>query len=419
MKMKKQIKISSTNGQRGAAAIFIVVFFAILISIIALSFMRIAIQDQQQATNNDLSQSAYDSANAGLEDAKRALSWYNAHCPLNTSPAATDAAKCAIYTTIFTTPDNRCNIADIIHDPATASTLPYTATTSPTSTEVKVSTNASATSDDTKLDQAYTCVTITTQTPDFRGEASNGKSDTLIPLRTVNNEQISSIELNWSTNRSPNPISPTYPDPVSKPLPTSSGTWQPTTPPIMRFQLIPVQRGNININDVSADTKTTFLYPSTSGSGTVGLSAVDLGRTPGAAEKTTAPDLAKCEATVDPGQFACSIRVTSLPTANPANGGTVLSTDYYLRITSLYNNADYQIRLLGPAGEVRLFNNVAPEIDATGRANDVFRRVQSRVRSITSSNPLTDGGFDITQGVCKNFNVPVYDTSCALPLVNP
>lgn len=210
--------------QRGAAAIFIVVFFAILISIIALSFMRIAVQDQQQSTNNDLSQSAYDSANAGLEDAKRALSWYNANCPLNAPATPAVAPKCNAYTTILNNPDNRCNLAEIIHNPDTADTLPNTTTVNPTSTEVRVSTNETASSDDTKLDQAYTCVTITTQTTDYKGELKDGKNDTLIPLRTVNNDPISSIELNWFTNKSPDPLNVTYPDSATKPLPTSNTT---------------------------------------------------------------------------------------------------------------------------------------------------------------------------------------------------
>ena len=175
--------VHNAKKQRGAAAIFIVVFFAILISIIMLSFLRIVSQDQQQATNNDLSQSAYDSASAGLEDAKRALSWYDAHCPLDSAPAAADVNNCTAYNTALNSPDNRCNIADIITN--APSTIPGSDVTAGTK-EVKILT----TPEDDKLDQAYTCVTITTQTKDFKGEAKDGKSDTLIPLRTVNNESV-------------------------------------------------------------------------------------------------------------------------------------------------------------------------------------------------------------------------------------
>ena len=71
--------IHMQNKQSGIAAIFTVVFFTLLISVIILSFIKIVTQDQQQATNSDLSNSAYDSAEAGVEDAKRALKQYNVH----------------------------------------------------------------------------------------------------------------------------------------------------------------------------------------------------------------------------------------------------------------------------------------------------------------------------------------------------
>ncbi len=409
--MKRQQGMGySLRNQRGAAAIFIVVFFALLISIIALSFMRITVQDQQQSTNNDLSQSAYDSANAGLEDAKRALSWYNVHCPFNITPALTDQANCAAYNTAFTIPNNRCNLEDIIRN--ASSTLPNTAV-APGSPEVKVLTTPS----DETLDQAYTCVTITTQTKDYKSEANDGKSGTIIPLRTVNNLAIDTIELNWFFNKDESDtLVPVYPA-ATKPLPVSASLWGATTPPIMRLELIPVFRGNINISDVNFDTRTVFLYPTPSGSATVGLSAADNGRNPKPVEKINAPNLAKCEASVDPGTFACKVKINSLPIATK---GTSDDTDYYLRVTPHYNDTLFQVKLYGNNGaDLRLFNNVSPQIDTTGRANNVFRRVQSRVISTTNNNPLRDGGFDITQGLCKNFNIPVYSTSCPAPLINP
>ncbi len=413
--------LNDIKKQRGAAAIFIVVFFALLISIIALSFLRITIQDQQQATNNDLSKSAYDSAEAGLEDANRALSWYKDHCPINGVPSVADQPNCAAYANAFTaTPIKRCNIADIITNaPATLPNAHLIAG----STEVSVSTNTGAGSNDKKLDQAYTCTTITPQTKDYQAVALDGKSDTLIPLRTVGFQQIDSIELNWftdvdaGTNTPTFPIAPKLPYIPPKPAPSP---WPPSSPPIMRFELIPVFRGapGINIDDINKDTRTIFLYPSTTGVSNIPLTVEDFGR---AQPKTNAPISTKCQPTLPSGPYDCSVKIgggSTLPFAS--SGGTAANTDYYLRITSLYNNAHYQLRLLDSGGTAILFNNVEPEVDSTGRANDVFRRVQSRVSSITSSNPLTDGGFDVTKGLCKDFNVPIYSTQCAdTNLVNP
>jgi Tfp pilus assembly protein PilX len=400
------------NKQQGAAAIFIVVFFAILISVIALSFLNIAVQDQEQSTNDDLSQSAYDSANAGTEDAKRALSWYELHCPANSAPAPADASNCATYATTFTSASNQCNLASL----TTTGTLPGVQLAPGSTSEVLVETNSNVSSDDTKLNQAYTCTTIATQTSDYKAVATNGKSDNLIPLQTVGQAAAptDAIELNWFTDVNAGTDTPTFSSPKDLPLPSQ---WLATAPPIMRVELVPVLRGNIDINNVDNDTRTVFLYPTTGAASNVALSAEDLGRS---AEKPDAPNLAHCQSTLPAGTYDCSATINTLPPATGDTSGNHAGTDYYLRITSLYNNADYQIRLFDSSGNPLLFNNVEPQIDSTGRADDVFRRIQSRITDLTSSNPLTDGGFDITQGLCKDFNVPVYTDNCnPTSLVNP
>ena len=65
------------NNNRGAVSIFIVLFTALLVTIIATGFIQLMLRNQQQSVNSDLSQSAYDSALAGVEDAKRALACTN------------------------------------------------------------------------------------------------------------------------------------------------------------------------------------------------------------------------------------------------------------------------------------------------------------------------------------------------------
>ena len=75
---KEEIKAKmSKYTQEGAASIFIVIFTTILLSIITLSFVRIMVSESNLTINYNLSQSAYDSALAGIEDAKVALLRYH------------------------------------------------------------------------------------------------------------------------------------------------------------------------------------------------------------------------------------------------------------------------------------------------------------------------------------------------------
>ena len=58
------------NTKQGVAAIYVVVFTTMLIGIITLSFLRIMLSESGRTLNDTLSDSAYNAALAGVEDAK-------------------------------------------------------------------------------------------------------------------------------------------------------------------------------------------------------------------------------------------------------------------------------------------------------------------------------------------------------------
>lgn len=62
--------------KKGAASFYIVAFATLILMIIAISFASIIISEVTRTSNDDLAQSAYDSALAGIEDAKLAFSNY-------------------------------------------------------------------------------------------------------------------------------------------------------------------------------------------------------------------------------------------------------------------------------------------------------------------------------------------------------
>src|SRR5680860_82361 len=176
MQLNKKENIGMTmnnNKQLGAVSLFVVVFAALLITIITVSFVRIMISDQQQATTTDLSQSAYDSAQAGVEDAKRALLRYQRVCDPGGDPTACNTARTQISSAT-------CNDAVKTLTDVTVS-----------GDEIKIQTGGTNT-----LDQAYTCVKVNLDTLDYVGTLSANESK-MIPLQAVSGSSFNTVQIEW------------------------------------------------------------------------------------------------------------------------------------------------------------------------------------------------------------------------------
>ena len=74
---KKYRLAQGVSTKKGATSMIVTVFTIILFSIITLAFTRLILSEVNQTTNSNLSKSAYDSALAGVEDAKVALLKYH------------------------------------------------------------------------------------------------------------------------------------------------------------------------------------------------------------------------------------------------------------------------------------------------------------------------------------------------------
>jgi len=381
--------ISNDNKQKGAVSLFVVVFTALLITVVTVSFVRIMIHDQQQATVTDLSQSAYDSALAGVEDAKRALLRYQDICDTNGSD---DASCIAAETKIdsSTCNDSVSTLNDI----------------DSSGSEIKIETNGS-----NALDQAYTCVKVNLDTEDYLGSLSKDESS-FIPLKST--DSFNTVQIEWfnsddisSSLNSVVDLQPTTS--TSWPL-LAQSSWAPNRPSIIRAQMMQFSSNGFKLSDFDdtnssseSNANTLFLYPS----GTTGVHnpiAVsnpderefvgrDLRKTP-----TGAPLPISCTGSLLTGGYACTARL-KLP--NPINGG---DRSAYLRLAALYNKTNYRISLLNDSVPV-LFNAVQPEVDSTGRTNDLFRRVQTRVEMADVNFPYPESAIELNDNLCKDFRV--------------
>lgn len=385
--MNHQQKHQSYYRQSGAVSLFVVIFAALLMTVVTVGFVQLMLKDQQQATTSDLSQSAYDSAQAGVEDAKRLL-LLDQQCQNNT---AASTVNCAAIASALTPASGQSETA--------CDTLAKAGLVGENNHETIIQQNESDNA--AKLDQAYTCVRVGVDTDDYRGEVATNESN-VIPITGVS--EFDSVELSWfsrddisTTTNNPDIGFPTVGSDVS--LPPVGSKWKATYPPLMRTQLMQMGE-SFKLSDFDdsqagnkSDANTLFLYPSATGLTNKDF-ALDARR-----NATAVPQQVKCNTSFVNGEYACTATI-ALPA--PIDGNTN-QRNAYLRLSGLYNGAHYKIRLK-KGGDYVKFNRVQPEVDATGRANDMFRRIKARVE-LKGDFTYPDAAVDLEGNLCKNFTI--------------
>jgi len=266
--MVSNMKNISTSKQSGAVSLFVVIFAMLIITVVTISFLRLMMVDQSQASDTDLSQSAYDSAQAGVEDAKRALLHYQQVCSSTPSLCATLASSLS---------SDVCNAAVLIDGVVPSSSVKGGTPSTPGEIMVQQSTSAT----DAILDQAYTCVTMKLATQDYVGQLSADDSQ-IVPL--ISESPYDTVTIRWFSRDDladstgaldlQNVVSGAL-----LPEKTQAG-WPTTRPSLMRAQLIQFGSsfkldGFDYVKDSGGTTQsnanTVFLYPSSS----AGASTID------------------------------------------------------------------------------------------------------------------------------------------------
>lgn len=362
--------------QRGMSALFVVIFSSILLSLIAVSFASLMIREQARSTDDEQSQGAYDAALAGVEDAKRVL----LECQLGTGPSKTDACDA------LTANPQPCST---VIDAGVAG--------NPSDDEVLVVSNSS--NDGEELNMAYTCVKIQPNTPDYVGILTQHDDSKVIPLIVESADSFDKVRISWFSPEDSENTAPSNAAGESLPVLSSVG-WPAEQPPIIRAQMMQYNGSsatglsNAGNFDDSPYAHTLYLYPKTAGSGVADFSL------DGRRSTTTPIQPVTCLSTFSPVTgYACETEV-DLPTGGSITAGNRTA---FLRLTSIYGGAHFRVELLNGSDVVE-FDNVQPRIDSTGRANDLFRRVETRVEYIDDF-PYPRATVDITNNFCKTFFV--------------
>ncbi len=389
--------------QRGAVSIFVVIFSALLVVTIATTFARLMLQDQMQATDSDLSRSALDSANAGVEDAKRVLVKYEQECVNGSN------TSCTNWRTNYLN-GNNCEAPRTI----------LGAATTPTQADgggFKVGNDS--------LRQAYTCVKITLNTNNYEGTLQPGASR-LVQLKSETNAQFTHVKIEWYSKKNlRNSGEPkVYLDQINelglKPrsAATPSDAWAKNQPSLMRLQLLQFGNNftlaNFNSTDpANTNVGTLFIKPAR-GSGAGGVATPPPTPLTFSTEDVSGPlQPVECYREFDDASadaYACSVTVALELPNGAGNPGD--RKDAYLRLNAPYGDeTDFSVSLYNGSSLVR-FGGVQPLVDSTGRAADLFRRVSSRIEP-GGNFPYVEGALDITGDLCKTFQVSNVTTGYA------
>ena len=402
MKIKEKFK-------SGAASFYIVAFSTLILIIIATSFAVAIVAEVTRSSNDDLSQSAYDAALAGVEDAK--LTFMNYQNCVNSGANYPDSLSGNVDVTcqdiVYWMNHPDCDMVGHI----------LGRTKSSESGEVLVEeTENSSNSGSNEMDQAYTCVTIKTKLNDYRASLSsmNPYRIVKVDLDKTNAANIKAVKINWFLNGGT--LALDYTNYTSDRV-----AFQPlnlvnaSTPPTIAVELIQTAQNftmaqlNGSTTSGRTDRATVYLVPV----GSVNQATCTKATYDGAYNSTShANELtaAQVAATNDhkkdlpftvycPGDTVTDEYVCSTTLTLPEPIGGARSNDTFMFVISLpygQPETDFSLEFIckdgvtcnssavaggGSMGDTSIasLNGVQVLIDSTGRANDLFRRVEVRL----------------------------------------
>lgn len=357
--MTKGTTTRINRSRAGFASILLVVFSTLTVTVVVIGFVTLMIRNQQDAAVAERSQTAYDAALAGVEDAKRALVKAQDDTAVDDllSSGNCDSVNRALYGR---------------------------------SGEVSINQTEGAAAEGS----SYTCVTVDRSLPQVTGTLGADDFVTVIPLKTAT--PFSKVRITWgrTIDQYGNGPTPSFAGPLNNLQFPSQDTWDDGTPALLRAQIVKYgsayQMSNFDDHTSASatGTMTRFLYPLQG----VGSASGSWGDLPG-------PTAVSCSAPSN--HYACGY---ALDLGRSEGRGT--GSQAYLVLGAHYSRADYTVSVLDSSGNTVPLVGVQAIVDSNGRENDTERRVRAVVNLAIQSNlRAPDAGLDVGHNLCKVFVV--------------
>ena len=226
---------------------------------------------------------------------------------------------------------------------------------------------------------SYSCVMVDPAPPSL-AYSDVGTAGTVVPLTSASGLNFSTLTFTWQTKTGS--TTPTVGCPTA-----ATNRFSPTTTwtcgyGVLRFDLVPVAGGGMTASNLQTNTFTSFLVPvPTSLTTSVGF--------PGTPASSNGNNLVATHCN----NTQCSMKITGLN-----------STNYYLRLLSFYKDVSLQITGTDSSGTAAKLQGAQAVVDATGKSQDILRRIQVRLPlTASSTNLMSDYALQTTDAVCKRF----------------
>lgn len=412
-----EVKMSrKQNTKKGVAAIYVVVFTTMLIGIITLSFLRIMLSESGRTLNDTLSDSAYNAALAGVEDAKYVIAKYQQDIASGTSSTIVDVVE--------NHAENNC---DVISD----------ALGLPSGSEQGIGTDdASA----TFQDQAYTCVMIDLS-GDFKGTLSSSNPTLVVPLKPSgkgddNVNKVDGVQITWTMGGDEESGSSSFngsglkslkenglsdkvnnSEAIAHPLENWDDTdknavlgkkgikdnGSPSLLNGLRVMLVQSPAGVSNPDYYASEggltnRGTLMLLASNDADSKKEFAASEF--VDSADKNLNAPIRVKCESD------SCTATLR-FPRPKGGDNYSRNADNFFLVLNQLYSEPSIKVtvNMINSAGNIIEFFNVQPIVDATGRSGDLFRRVEARIGTDNGASLVPTAELSTNSAINKNFFV--------------
>lgn len=417
-----EVKMSRTSQtKKGVAAIYVVVFTTMLIGIITLSFLRIMLSESGRTLNDTLSDSAYNAALAGVEDAKYVIAKYQ-------QAIATGDTSSEIVKQLESNADNNCDIISNALDP-----------TSGNKEEYSVGTNDSG---QTFQDQAYTCVMIDLS-GDFKGVLSTNNPTLVVPLKPSGKDadkvdNVAGVKITWTMGSDDtssftgsavkklhsdfgkgivNNVNALKDDDAHNILGRKGVMDNDNQVALNGLRVMLVQSPNpdlypeLNPDYYSSESdgspedspecgrtnRGTLMLLASSDEGSKNeFTACQFVRS--ADKNLNAPLGVQCNSD------SCT---ATLKFPKPKGGDSRNPDNFFLVLNQLYSEPSIKVtvNMINSEGKPIDFFNVQPIVDATGRSGDLFRRVEARIGTDNGASLVPTAELSTNSAINKDFPV--------------